>query len=410
MGERMPKIEGLSVENYRCLKNITLGRKSVKSAADALTPISVVIGKNGTGKSTLFDAFGFLADAINVGVDNACNMRGRGGFKRLRTAGSTGPISFKVYYRESAASRPFLYSLSIDLDDTGRVSILRESLKQAGLSRSGQQAVQFLDRHSGNETALVDSYTVEANAARKSIPETVFPSDKLAIATLGYLRDHPRVIKFREFLEHWYLSYISPSAARGVVDAGAESTLTLSGSNVGNVLQYLQQQHPNRLAQLMKTVTRFLPGIHKIATKETIDDRLVIQFNESKFQDAFLAQQMSDGTLKLFVYLVLLFKPNRPDFICIEEPENGLYPDLLGALADAFRSQTDSDERSQIFATTHQPLFLDNFTSSEVWVLDKDPKTGFSGIKRARDFLSVTELEKEEFGLGSLWLNNYFQA
>jgi len=92
-------IEGFRVQNYRSLRDVTLGSLSRKPAARALTPLTAVIGKNGTGKSTLFDAFGFLADALNIGVEAACDREQRGGFERMRSRGVQEPIRFEVYYR-----------------------------------------------------------------------------------------------------------------------------------------------------------------------------------------------------------------------------------------------------------------------------------------------------------------------
>jgi len=60
----MAKIEGFRVKNFRVLKEITLGRLWTRQQRAPLTPLTVVIGKNGVGKSTLFDAFGFLADCL----------------------------------------------------------------------------------------------------------------------------------------------------------------------------------------------------------------------------------------------------------------------------------------------------------------------------------------------------------
>lgn len=91
-------IEGFRVQNYRSLKDVTLGRLWNQQNKRPLTPLVAVIGKNGVGKSTLFDAFGFLADALRVGVEEACDLKQRGGFNRLRSFGSKEPIRFEIYY------------------------------------------------------------------------------------------------------------------------------------------------------------------------------------------------------------------------------------------------------------------------------------------------------------------------
>ena len=84
----MARIEGIRIKNYRVLKDITLGKLWNTPDAQALTPMTAVIGKNGVGKSSLFDAFGFLSDCLKLGVEEACDARGRGGFGRIRTQGS----------------------------------------------------------------------------------------------------------------------------------------------------------------------------------------------------------------------------------------------------------------------------------------------------------------------------------
>ena len=96
----MTKIEGFRVRNFKLLKDVTLGRLWNQQENRPLTPMTAVIGRNGAGKSVLFDAFGFLADALKLGVEEACDTRGRGGFEKLRTQGETGPVEFEVYYRE----------------------------------------------------------------------------------------------------------------------------------------------------------------------------------------------------------------------------------------------------------------------------------------------------------------------
>ncbi|MGE0698769.1 MAG: AAA family ATPase, partial [Hyphomicrobiaceae bacterium] len=81
----MALIEGFRVQNYRALRDITLGKLSGQTTGESLSPFAVVIGKNGVGKSTLFDAFGFVADCLAFDVETACDQKQRGGFDRLRS-------------------------------------------------------------------------------------------------------------------------------------------------------------------------------------------------------------------------------------------------------------------------------------------------------------------------------------
>ena len=83
----MAKIEGFRVKNFRVLEDITLGKLWNTQKVKPLSNMTVVIGKNGVGKSTIFDVFGFLADCLKSGVEEACDMHGRGGFKKIISKG-----------------------------------------------------------------------------------------------------------------------------------------------------------------------------------------------------------------------------------------------------------------------------------------------------------------------------------
>ena len=136
---------------------------------------------------------------------------------------------------------------------------------------------------------------------------------------------------------------------------------------------------------------------------------MLLRFNDKGFQDPFYAQQVSDGTLKVFAYLLLLEDPDPPPFLCIEEPENGLYHKLLETLANEFREHSSERRGSQIFATTHQPYFVDALDPREVWVLEKG-EDGFSTIRRASDEQIVNNMVEEGLPLGGLWYSDYLDA
>ena len=126
----MPILEGIRIQNYRVLKDITLGRTPSGPYAAPLNPLTAVIGKNGVGKSSLFDAFGFLADCLKLGVEEACDQRGRGGFDRILSQGSDGPIAFEVCYREEPQAPLIIYRASIQRDKGSRPFVNDESLFQ----------------------------------------------------------------------------------------------------------------------------------------------------------------------------------------------------------------------------------------------------------------------------------------
>ncbi|MAT39984.1 MAG: ATPase [Ectothiorhodospiraceae bacterium] len=423
----MAQIEGIRIKNFKVLKDITLGKVYSSLEAKPLQPLTVVIGKNGVGKSTLFDAFGFIADCLSLGVEEACDARGRGGFDRLLTKSGSGFIEFEVYYREDKDSRPITYELTIGKDNHGRPYVQKERLRQRRKRQSTGRPFSFLILEEGRgvvwkgeQEGVKEDGTADLSRLLERIKDAPTSEEgketevieledqrKLGIATLGALKQHPRIAKFRRFIEGWYLSYFAPDAARSLPLAGPQRHLSIHGDNLANVVQYMEREHSETFNRILERIASKIPGVQRIDTQRTDDGRLLLRFNDRGFSSPFYAQQMSDGTLKMFSYLLLLEDPSPPPFICIEEPENGLYHKLLEGLAREIREHaTGRKGTSQVFVTTHQPYFVDALDPSEVWVLEKGTD-GFARIKRADEFPIVDNLVKEEIPLGSLWYSNY---
>ena len=422
----MAMIEGFRVENFGVLQDVSLGRCWSRPKAAPLTPVTAVIGKNGAGKSTLFDAFGFLADALRFGVEEACDSRERGGFRRIRSQGRNGPIRYEVFYREHGNAVPIIYTLAMDEDDTGRPFVSREVLGQPPDWQGSGHSFTFLMVENGAGVVWAGEGGLDVDVGEgigeklAALIDHAFSSDsreledaqledtrRLAIATLGTLKQHPRIVAFRRFIEDWYLSYFTPDAARGLPRAGPQRRLDMHGDNLGNVVQFMQQRHPNRFRSVLTRIADRIPGIHRIDTERTPDGRLLLRFNDRGFEDPFFARQMSDGTLKLFAYLLLLEDPDPPPFLCIEEPENGLYHKLLETLVQEFRARaTGQESGSQVFVTTHQPYLVDALEPEEVWILEKG-EDGFANIRRASDDPTIVNMVAEGLPLGGLWYSDY---
>jgi len=428
----MARIEGIRIRNFRVLRDITLGKLWNLQQAEPLTPMAAVIGKNGVGNSSLFDAFGFLADCLKSGVEEACDLRGRGGFQRVRSQGQQGPIEFEVYYKEESNARPITYELAVSEDTKGRPYVQKERLRQRRKGQKHGWPFSFLVLNNGKGVAwkgeqegrkideakrqidimeLIKSVEdTEKEESRETEIVELEDTRKLGIATLGSLKQHPRIAAFRRFIEGWYLSYFAPDAARSLPLAGPQKHLNIHGDNLGNVVQFLEREHPKKFQVILDRIAAKIPGIQKIATDKTADGRLLLRFNDKGFKDPFYSQQMSDGTLKIFAYLLLLEDPVPPPFLCIEEPENGLYHKLMESLAEEFRSHaTGQKGSSQIFITTHQPYFVDALSPEEVWILEKG-EDGFSNIKRVSDIEIVKNLVNEGLPLGGLWYSDYLDA
>jgi predicted ATPase len=420
----MAKIEGFRVRNFRTLHDVTLGRLWNERSSGVLTPMTAVIGKNGSGKSTLFDAFGFLSDCLKFGIEEACDVKGRGGFDRIVSQGVNEPIMFEIYYREEHYARPITYEVSFALDNHGRPFVKSERLRQRRkVQKSTRWPYSFLILENGRGVVWKGEYEGireetklfnldELMSEESNETETVELEDnrKLGIATIGSLKQHPRISTFRQFIEGWYLSYFRPDAARELSLAGPQKHLNRYGDNIGNVVQFMKRDHPKQFQKILDDIAGKIPGIDKIDTAPMPDGRLLLKFNDKGFKDPFSAQQMSDGTLKVFAYLLLLSDPTPPPFVCIEEPENGLYHKLLEILAQQFRGHaTNEKNNSQIFITTHQPYFVDALEPKEVWILEKGVD-GFSKIRRASNDPIIQGLVEEGLPLGGLWYSDYLDG
>ena len=419
----MANIEGFRIRNFRTLRDVTLGRLWNEKGTGELTPMTAVIGKNGSGKSTLFDAFGFLSDCLKLGVEEACDAKGRGGFERIISQGANEPIMFEVYYREEHNARPITYEVSFSLDNHGRPYVKKERLRQRRKGQDRGRPFSFLILDDGRGIVWKGEYEgIEEKSEQINLDELMREESneteivelednrKLGIATLGALKQHPRVSAFRQFIEGWYLSYFRPDSARELPSSGPQKHLNIHGDNIGNVVQFMERDHPKEFKKILDDIAEKIPGVDKISTERMANNQLLLKFNDKGFKDPFFAQQMSDGTLKVFAYLLMLADPVPPPFICIEEPENGLYHKLLDTLAKQFREHVINDKnKSQIFITTHQPYFVDALEPNEVWILEKGAD-GFSKIRRASEDPIVQGLVNEEIPLCSLWYSDYLDG
>lgn len=383
-----PRIEYLHVQNYRALRDLELKN---------LSPLTVFLGPNGSGKSTIFDVFAFLSDCFTIGLRKAWDKRGR--FRELRTRGADGPITIQIKYREEPDAPVITYHLSIDENQRGPY-VSEEWLQW----RRGQRGkpFRFLDFKNG-QGRVISGDTPTAESGRR-IDETLESPDILAVSTLGQFARNPRVSALRRFIADWYLSYLSADSARSVPEAGAQERLSATGDNLPNVIQYLKEQHPDRLAHILTTLTSRVPRLEKVDTELLLDGRLLLRIKDAPFEQPILARYASDGTLKMLAYLVVLYDPDPPQLVGIEEPENYLHPRLLQELAEECRLAA---ARTQLMVTTHSPFFINGLRPEEVWGLYRDEQ-GFTQAQRTSAIPGISEFIQEGSLLGFLWMEGHF--
>lgn len=409
----MGKIIGISIKNFGSLKDIKMGQLYSDKGGKPLGNVIAIIGPSGNGKSTLADAFGFISDCLATDVESACDANNRGGYDQLISQGSTEPIRFEIYYRESSNSRPITYELSIDKDKTGRPYVKEERLRQRRQNQKIGRPLSFLFLNEGKGFAYEgadggeDEENSTGDVSGEKIEVELTDTRKLGIVTLGSMKQYSRIEKFLNFLRSWYLCYFTPDNARQVQNAAPVPYLNRDGSNLNNVAQYMYRDNPADFKRTLSNIKDKLPNIEQITPVKMPNGQMVLEFKQQGFKEPFYSTRMSDGTLKLFAYYLLLNEKNPRNLVFIEEPENGLYHSYLANLASEMRQNAGNGFSKQLFITTHSPFFVNALESDDVWVLEKDEQ-GFSNIKCASSYEFVKNLSEEGAYLGDLWYNKYF--
>ena len=147
-----------------------------------------------------------------------------------------------------------------------------------------------------------------------------------------------------------------------------------------------------------------IPRLERVEAEPMPDGRLLLQIKDAPFEQPVLSKFASDGTMKMLAYLAVLYDPEPPRFIGIEEPENFLHPRLLPELAEECRAAA---ERSELLVTSHSPFLLNARRAEEVRVLYRDEQ-GFTQAVRACDIQGIPEFIKAGASLGHLWMEGHF--
>ena len=382
------RIERIRLKNFKSFKDATL---------DQVPGFCVVVGANGSGKSTLFDVFGFLRDCLKDNVRSA--LAKRGSFREVVTRGhseETILIELKIRMPLAGGERTVTYSIEIANPD-GNPVIEHEVLQYTRFG--GGKPYRFLDFRHGEGSAITneEDFTREDEIRREQ--QRLDSPDILAIKGLGQFQRFKAASAFRSLIESWHVSDFHISAARGSQDAGYAEHLSPDGANLPLVTQFMFEKHKKDFAQVLSSMARRVPGVSKVDAETTTDGRVVLRFQDGSYKDPFVARFVSDGTIKMFAYLILLHDPSPHPLMCIEEPENQLYPTLLGELAEEFEAY--SRRGGQVFVSTHSPDFLNSVPLKAIYILDK--KDGATTVSRVADDENVVALINAGDLPGQLW-------
>ena len=390
------KIVSIKITNYRMFKNIHIRD---------IPPFCVIIGANGTGKSTLFDIFGFLRDALKNNIRQALQIRG--GYREIITRGQEQEdIEIELQFRMKILDTERLVTYILIIGQNKNRPVIKREILRYKRGEHGKP-FHFLDFQLGQGYAITNEEDFSKPDKELDREEQQLESnDILAIKGLGQFQRFKAATAFRSLIENWHVSDFHISEARGSKEISYAEHLSPTGDNIATVAQYIYQQYPTIFQQILEKMKQRVPGISSVEAKETEDGRLILRFQDQAFKDPFIDRYVSDGTMKMFAYLILLFDPNPHPLLCVEEPENQLYPTLLKELAEEFAHY--SDQGGQVFVSSHSPDFINAVPLASIFWLIKSQ--GITQIHRAADNEILKNLVAEGDLPGYLWNQGWFEG
>jgi len=318
--------------------------KSIAACAVSLVPLTVLVGPNGAGKSNFLDALRFTAQALRFSLDHA--LRERGGINEVRRRSRGHPNHFGVRLDFQLPSAAGWYAFEVGARPRGRHVVRKEEcvVSSERRDRSGSFRVE-----NGRIAASTFPHPPASARDRLYLMQVAgypaFRSLYDALAGMGFYNFHPEQI--REFQ--------SP-------DPG--DLLKPDGSNIASVLSNLKSGSPDTAARVAEYLSKVVPGTVGMEPR-TVGSKLTLEFRQEIRGDRhpwrFLANNVSDGTLRVLGVLVALFQGTGLDsvnarLVGIEEPEGALHPAAAGVLTDVL---LEASERVQVVVTSHSAELLD---------------------------------------------------
>ncbi|GHT82088.1 ATPase [Spirochaetia bacterium] len=391
------RIETIRLKNFKAFQDVEI---------TDIPGLCVIVGANGVGKSTLFDVFGFLKDCLTHNVTKA--LQSRGGFKEVVSRNHEEEhIVIEIQYRTEINKRERLVTYLLEIGLKNNKPVIYHELLSYKRSSYGSP-FHFLDFKEGIGFAVNnedDFDKTDEQLTREN--QTLESADILAIKGLGQFQRFKAATAFRQLIENWHVSDFHIEAARGSKDvSGYSEHLSANGDNLQLIANELYENHREIFNTILDTMKSRVPGVGEISTELLPTGTLLLKFGDSAFKDPFIDKYVSDGTIKMFAYLVLLHDPRPHPLLYVEEPENQLYPALMMELAEEFRSY--ANRGGQVFVSTHSPDFLNAIQLNEVFWLVKN--NGFTSVYRAQDDEQLKVYMNEGDQMGYLWKQGLFKG
>ncbi len=344
--------------------------RSIQSQALELGPVNIFIGPNAAGKSSVIDALRFLTDTVRSDLESA--LARRGGLENIRFRGAEpdAPVTISIECSAPGAGAPHNllnveYQISIALEGH-RPVVVKEELRDRSQRDEcdASKGLCFLSR-SGKGLAFRDG-------RREGLEFDTGTSGVLALQALGFLLALPQIRALRGAIESWVFLNTDPSPLRQPQQ---------SEDTVANVLWTLRMKgKEEKVERILENLRALLSHIGDVQTTLELSGFVMLRLVEQPFGTSFDVLALSDGTLRLLALLTALETMPEDSLLCVEEPECGLHPLILGPLLNIIREYCGNSTR-QVLLTTHSPALINVARPDEVIVVVRNP-AGASEFQR----------------------------
>jgi predicted ATPase len=407
-------IQNLSISNFGCLRDVSLD----------LEPLTVLIGPNDSGKTTILRAL----DALGRATRKGSRLRGPDGwrgvfdnqddFNSITTDGDGNP--FTIALNRSPVG-PFRYSTTVGIDAVGPC-VVRELLameSNIGFHRSVGKSQQLELILSLNQT-IVGSYGQSQGVPVVASPSSLsFSNDPVAHVPLqvGQWSEYCKILgaAIPRFQRYQFV----PSALRSPVPVDEPvSQLEENGKGLAGYWAELLLTNGDLAKKIEENLSAFMPHVGRIhairllraLTSSSGDSVMKPCFELSvriKNGVSIPAKSVSDGVLLFLAFLLIANEAGEKPVLLIEEPETGVHPGLLKQICTLLRTLTTGGHGgppAQVIVTTHSPLLLQHFEPNEIRVVVR----GEDGYTQVVPFNGAPDIQRllEFQGPGELWANN----
>lgn len=361
-----------------------------------LQPLNVLIGTNASGKSNLIEAMGVLKATP---TDLPTPIRQGGGISDFLWKGEKGIPTAKIEAILDYPERTMPLRYQIRFTAVGqRLEVVHEAIEDMGPRNESSEGNYYLLSHRGRAVINVMKDKEEQLRSLRTLPREYIIPDQSILSQIKDPEQYPELSylgnKFADIglYRNWQTGRDSVSRKAQQTDL-PEHPLLEDGGNLGLVLNNLQHQLGSR--QIIEKLQIFYDAAEELSIK-IYGGTVQIFIRETGLIQPIPATRLSDGTLRYLFLIALLLDPTPPPLICIEEPEIGLHPDILPAIAEML---IEASQRTQLIVTTHSDALVSALSPESVLICDRDNRGSHL------NHLDPERLKKwlENYSLGDLW-------